>query len=336
MESATSKQGILPLAESDIQFAKDTLDRIRQELTGEITGQETVVKNLLISLACQGHVLLEGMPGLAKTLLAKSLSSALALDFKRVQFTPDLLPADLIGTVVFNPKNGEFNTRKGPIFTGVLLADEINRAPAKVQSALLECMEEKTVTIGDHTFPLERPFLVLATENPIDQDGTYPLPEAQMDRFFMKVLVEYPDMSEELAILEQHGKLASSPKRIQKTASAQDILKISSLVDRVHVEPKLKSYIVRLVRNTRPEEKTVPELLPYVRHGASPRASLSLLKASKAKALWEGRDYVAPEDVKAVLPEILRHRILLTFEAISEDVGIESVIRIVSDATQVL
>ncbi len=336
MESAIHIQDSIPLTDPEIQFAKDTLDRIREELAGEITGQDAVIKNLLISMACQGHVLLEGMPGLAKTLLAKSLASALDLDFKRVQFTPDLLPADLVGTVVFNPKNGEFNTRKGPIFTGVLLADEINRAPAKVQSALLECMEERTVTIGDNTFPLERPFLVLATENPIDQDGTYPLPEAQMDRFFMKVLVEYPDMGEELAILEQHGKLTSGPKRIKKTASAKEILKVSSFVDRVHVEPKLKSYIVRLVRNTRPEEKTVPELLPYVRHGASPRASLSLLKASKARALWEGRNYVVPEDVKASLPEILRHRILLTFEAISEDVGVESVIRIVSDATQVL
>ncbi|EPG66058.1 AAA family ATPase [Leptospira wolffii] len=336
MESPTNTQENSPLAEAEIKFAKEVLDKIRQELTREITGQDSVIRNLLISLACQGHVLLEGMPGLAKTLLAKSLSSALDLDFKRVQFTPDLLPADLVGTVVFNPKNGEFHTRKGPIFTGVLLADEINRAPAKVQSALLECMEEKTVTIGENTFPLERPFLVLATENPIDQDGTYPLPEAQMDRFFMKVQVEYPDMDEELSILEQHGNLNPTPKRIRKIASSKDILKVSSLVDRVHVEPKLKSYIVRLVRNTRPEEKTVPELLPYVRHGASPRASLSLLKASKARALWDGRDYVVPEDVKASLPEILRHRILLTFEAISEDVGVESVIRIVSDATQVL
>ncbi|MFB5651225.1 AAA family ATPase [Leptospira wolffii] len=336
MESPTNTQENSPLAEAEIKFAKEVLDKIRQELTREITGQDSVIRNLLISLACQGHVLLEGMPGLAKTLLAKSLSSALDLDFKRVQFTPDLLPADLVGTVVFNPKNGEFHTRKGPIFTGVLLADEINRAPAKVQSALLECMEEKTVTIGENTFPLERPFLVLATENPIDQDGTYPLPEAQMDRFFMKVQVEYPDMDEELSILEQHGNLNPTPKRIRKIASSKDILKVSSFVDRVHVEPKLKSYIVRLVRNTRPEEKTVPELLPYVRHGASPRASLSLLKASKARALWDGRDYVVPEDVKASLPEILRHRMLLTFEAISEDVGVESVIRIVSDATQVL
>lgn len=336
MESPTNTQENSPLAEAEIKFAKEVLDKIRQELAREITGQDSVIRNLLISLACQGHVLLEGMPGLAKTLLAKSLSSALDLDFKRVQFTPDLLPADLVGTVVFNPKNGEFHTRKGPIFTGVLLADEINRAPAKVQSALLECMEEKTVTIGENTFPLERPFLVLATENPIDQDGTYPLPEAQMDRFFMKVQVEYPDMDEELSILEQHGNLNPTPERIRKIASSKDILKVSSLVDRVHVETKLKSYIVRLVRNTRPEEKTVPELLPYVRHGASPRASLSLLKASKARALWDGRDYVVPEDVKASLPEILRHRILLTFEAISEDVGVESVIRIVSDATQVL
>ncbi|EPG72641.1 ATPase, AAA family [Leptospira fainei serovar Hurstbridge str. BUT 6] len=324
------------LIESDLVFAKDTLDKIREELSREITGQDAVVRSLLLSLTCQGHVLLEGMPGLAKTLLAKSLSAALDLDFKRVQFTPDLLPADLVGTVVFNPKDGDFRTRKGPIFTGILLADEINRAPAKVQSALLECMEERTVTIGENTFPLERPFLVLATENPIDQDGTYPLPEAQTDRFFMKVLVDYPAMNEELAILEQHGRLSPGEKRIRKVAGSREILKLSSLVDKVHVEPKLKSYIVRLVRNTRPEEKTIPDLLPYVKHGASPRASLSLLKAAKARALWEGRDYVIPEDVKASLPEILRHRILLTFEAISEEVGIESVIQTVSEATQVL
>ncbi|TGK20148.1 AAA family ATPase [Leptospira fluminis] len=324
------------LTELDLAFAKETLDKIRNELAREITGQDSVVKSLLVSLACQGHVLLEGMPGLAKTLLAKSLSAALELDYKRVQFTPDLLPADLVGTVVFNPKEGDFRTRKGPIFTGVLLADEINRAPAKVQSALLECMEERTVTIGENTFPLERPFLVLATENPIDQDGTYPLPEAQTDRFFMKILVDYPALGEELEILEQHGRLSPGQKRIRKVAGSKEILRISSLVDKVHVEPKLKSYIVRLVRNTRPEEKTIPDLLPYVKHGASPRASLSLLKAAKAKALWEGRDYVIPEDVKGSLPEILRHRILLTFEAISEEVEIESVIQTVSEATQVL
>lgn len=324
------------LTELDLAFAKETLDKIRNELAREITGQDSVVKSLLVSLACQGHVLLEGMPGLAKTLLAKSLSAALELDYKRVQFTPDLLPADLVGTVVFNPKEGDFRTRKGPIFTGVLLADEINRAPAKVQSALLECMEERTVTIGENTFPLERPFLVLATENPIDQDGTYPLPEAQTDRFFMKILVDYPALGEELEILDQHGRLSPGQKRIRKVAGSKEILRISSLVDKVHVEPKLKSYIVRLVRNTRPEEKTIPDLLPYVKHGASPRASLSLLKAAKAKALWEGRDYVIPEDVKGSLPEILRHRILLTFEAISEEVEIESVIQTVSEATQVL
>ncbi|PJZ70727.1 ATPase [Leptospira perolatii] len=336
MESKISRTESGALSEEDLIFAKQTFQKIRNELAQEITGQDAVIRNLLISLACQGHVLLEGMPGLAKTLLAKSLASTLELDFKRIQFTPDLLPADLVGTVVFNPKNGEFNTRKGPIFTSVLLADEINRAPAKVQSALLECMEERTVTIGENTFSLDRPFLVLATENPIDQDGTYPLPEAQMDRFFMKVLVEYPDYQEELAILDQHGQLSDTQKRIRKVSSGREILKLSSLVDKIHVEPKLKSYIIRLVRNTRPEEAAIPDLQPYVKHGASPRASLSLLKAAKALALWEGRNYVAPEDVKACLPEILRHRILLSFEAISEEVSIDSVIQTVSEATQVL
>ncbi|MCH1913810.1 MoxR family ATPase [Leptospira noguchii] len=318
-----------------LEDARIKLETLKQELGKEITGQDEVIRNVLVCLICQGHVLLEGMPGLAKTLLARSLASALDLNFKRIQFTPDLLPADLVGTVVFNPKTTEFETRKGPVFTGVLLADEINRAPAKVQSALLESMEEKTVTIGDKTYQLDKPFLVIATQNPIDQDGTYPLPEAQMDRFLMKINVDYPTLEEEVSILNQHGKLSSVNGKIKKTVSSTEILRLSSMLDEVFIEEKIKSYIVRLVRNTRPEERTIPELIPYIRHGASPRASLSILKSSKANALLSGRTYVTPEDVKTSLVEILRHRILLTFEAISEELNVESLIRTVVEATPV-
>ncbi|TGK62929.1 AAA family ATPase, partial [Leptospira gomenensis] len=239
-----------PLSAEDVEFARITLETLKKELGKEITGQDEVIRNVLVCLVCQGHVLLEGMPGLAKTLLARSLANALDLDFKRIQFTPDLLPADLVGTVVFNPKTTEFETRKGPVFTGVLLADEINRAPAKVQSALLESMEEKTITIGDKTYKLDRPFLVIATQNPIDQDGTYPLPEAQMDRFFMKVNVGYPALDEEIAILEQHGRLKPDNGKIKKVVSSKEILRLSGLLDDVFIEDKIKSYIVRLVRNT--------------------------------------------------------------------------------------
>ncbi|WP_061221654.1 AAA family ATPase [Leptospira borgpetersenii] len=324
-----------PLSAEDVEFARIKLETLKKELEKEITGQNEVIRNVIVCLICQGHVLLEGMPGLAKTLLARSLARALDLDFKRIQFTPDLLPADLVGTVVFNPKTAEFETRKGPVFTGVLLADEINRAPAKVQSALLESMEEKTITIGDKTYKLDKPFLVIATQNPIDQDGTYPLPEAQMDRFFMKVNVHYPALEEEVSILDQHGKLGTTNGKIKKVITSAEILRLSSMLDEVFIEEKIKSYIVRLVRNTRPEEQTIPELIPYIRHGASPRASLSILKSSKANALLDGRTYVIPEDVKVSLLEILRHRILLTFEAISEELDVESLIRTVVEATPV-
>lgn len=227
-----------PLSAEDVEFAKIKLETLKKELEKEITGQNEVIQNVIVCLICQGHVLLEGMPGLAKTLLARSLARALDLDFKRIQFTPDLLPADLVGTVVFNPKTAEFETRKGPVFTGVLLADEINRAPAKVQSALLESMEEKTITIGDKTYKLDKPFLVIATQNPIDQDGTYPLPEAQMDRFFMKVNVHYPALEEEVSILDQHGKLSTTNGKIKKAITSAEILRLSSMLDEVFIEEK--------------------------------------------------------------------------------------------------
>ena len=237
----------------EIQKAKEKINGLLDELKKEITGQTLVIRNIMTCLVAQGHVLLEGMPGLAKTLLAKSIAHSIDLSFKRIQFTPDLLPADLIGTVIFNPKTANFETRKGPIFTGFLLADEINRAPAKVQSALLQCMEERMVTIGDTTFQLDAPFMVLATENPIDQEGTYQLPEAQMDRFLMKVNVDYPDEAEEVAILSQHGSVSSKNKEIKKVLSRKEIQEISSLSDKIYIDDRLKDYIVKLVRNTRPQ-----------------------------------------------------------------------------------
>lgn len=317
-----------------LEFTRYRIETLVKELKKEVTGQDRVVRHILISLVARGHILLEGMPGLAKTLLAKTLARTIDLSFKRIQFTPDLLPADLIGTVVFNPKNSTFETRKGPIFTGVLLADEINRSPAKVQSALLQCMEEKLVTIGEHTFELERPFIVIATENPVDQEGTYQLPEAQMDRFLMKINVEYPELDEEIAILTQHGDERKPEDSAKTVLSREDLGKIFSYSERVYVDPKLNSYIVQLVRNTRPGTTVIEDVKPYIRHGASPRASLSLLRASRAQAILEGRNYVIPEDIKFSLFEILRHRVMLTFEALSEDISIESILNTIREGTR--
>ncbi len=322
------------VATEEIAVAKEKLQKVVKEIKKEITGQDDVVRHILLCIVSGGHVLLEGMPGLAKTLLAKTIARTIDLPFKRIQFTPDLLPADLIGTVIFNPKKAAFEIRQGPIFTGVLLADEINRAPAKVQSALLQCMEEKLVTIGDTTFQLTRPFIVIATENPIDQEGTYQLPEAQMDRFLMKINVGYPALEEEVQILSQHGEAKPAERELLKVLSAQELLDISNISDSIYVDPKLQDYIVRIVRNTRPDTTRIKSMKPYLKHGASPRASLSLLRASRAQALMEGRNYVLPEDIKFSLHEILRHRVLLTFEALSEEVSVETVLKSISDMTE--
>jgi MoxR-like ATPase len=322
------------VATEDIAVAQEKLQKVVKEIKKEITGQDDVVRHILLCIVSGGHVLLEGMPGLAKTLLAKTIAKTIDLPFKRIQFTPDLLPADLIGTVIFNPKKASFEIRQGPIFTGVLLADEINRAPAKVQSALLQCMEEKLVTIGDTTFQLTRPFIVIATENPIDQEGTYQLPEAQMDRFLMKINVGYPALEEEVQILSQHGEAKPAERELLKVLSAQELLDISNSSDSIYVDPKLQDYIVRIVRNTRPDTTRIKSMKPYLKHGASPRASLSLLRASRAQALMEGRNYVLPEDIKFSLHEILRHRVLLTFEALSEEVSVETVLKSISDMTE--
>ena len=320
---------------SEILSVHSKLSNLKQELKKQIVGQDDVIEAIVIGLLTQGHILLEGMPGLAKTLLAKSVASAIDINFSRVQFTPDLLPADITGTIIYNPKDAIFETKKGPIFTGILLADEINRASAKVQSALLQAMEEKSVTLGETTYPINLPFIVVATENPIDEQGTYELPQAQMDRFLMKVNVGYPSFDSEMSILEKHGSLIDSDKnKIQKVIHKDEILHFSQVLNHIHIESKLMSYIVKLVRNTRPNLEFKSDVSPYIQYGASPRASLNILKASKAKALLEGREFVITEDVHNVLKPILKHRVLPSFEAITENISIDAILNTVLEMTE--
>ena len=308
-----------------------------QALVGEvhrvIVGQKYMVERLLIGLLTRGHILLEGVPGLAKTLAVKTLSAVIDTRFQRIQFTPDLLPADLIGTMVFNPRDGSFYPRRGPIFTNILLADEINRAPAKVQSALLEAMQERQVTIGETTYRLDEPFLVLATQNPIEQEGTYPLPEAQIDRFMLKLKVDYPDMKEERQILDlmaQDGVISLS-----KVVGPGDILRVREVVKEVYVDDRIKDYIVQLVFATRKPEDFKLDLKDLIQYGASPRATIYLTQAARAHAFVKGRGYVTPDDVKSVGMDVLRHRIILSYEAEAEEVTTESIISRVFDAVQV-
>ncbi len=291
-----------------------------------LVGQRQLVDRLLIGLLTDGHILLEGVPGLAKTLAVRTVAAALELQFARIQFTPDLLPADVVGTQIYNPKSGEFTVKAGPIFTQVLLADEINRAPAKVQSALLEAMQERTVTLGDSTRPLPTPFFVLATQNPLEQEGTYPLPEAQVDRFMLKVLVDYPSKTDELAILERVGGV-NTDQRVQSALSPGDLATLRCAVDGVHVDVKIKDYLVDIVRATRvPAEYALADLKPWIEVGASPRASIALLRAAKAHAFLAGRHFVAPEDVKSVAPDVLRHRVRPSFEADAEEINADAII----------
>ncbi|PJZ44189.1 AAA family ATPase [Leptospira brenneri] len=325
----------MQIDKEQITEISDLVKLLRSELSESISGMDNVIQSLFVGLVSNGHVLLEGMPGLAKTLLAKNLASIIDAKFSRVQFTPDLLPADLTGTNIFNPKNSSFEIRKGPIFTNVLLADEINRAPAKVQSALLQCMEERQVSIADETFDLEPPFFVIATQNPIDQEGTYPLPEAQLDRFLFKVVVTYPSFDDEVAILNQHGNLDFSKKKPKKVMKPKEIQKISELSNKVFVDPKLQNYIVNLTRNTRPQTTNDSELKNFILHGVSPRASLAMLKVSRINALLEGRDFVIPEDIHRFFSEIVKHRIHLTIDAISEDISSDSIIKRILSVTEV-
>jgi MoxR-like ATPase len=298
---------------------------LRDEMARVIVGQTHLIDRLLIALLTNGHVLLEGVPGLAKTLALKSLASCLSVRFKRLQFTPDMLPADIVGTMIYNPQDGAFRTKHGPIFSNLILADEINRAPAKVQSALLEAMQERQVTIGDETYPLPAPFLVLATQNPLEQEGTYPLPEAQIDRFMMKVIVDYPTRTEERAILDAMA--TTEPMIVPRTVvSASQILEARHVVNTLFVDDKVRDYIVDIVLATRPPIAAALELNGYVQTGASPRATISLTLAARAMAFLNGRYFVTPQDVKTVAMDVLRHRVTVTYEAEAENVTSRDVV----------
>jgi MoxR-like ATPase len=309
------------------------VDRLISEVHRTIIGQKYMVERLLIGLFTRGHILLEGVPGLAKTLAIKTLSSAIDTRFQRIQFTPDLLPADLIGTMIYSQKDGTFYPRKGPIFANIILADEINRAPAKVQSALLEAMQERQITIGDSSYPLEEPFLVMATQNPIEQEGTYPLPEAQIDRFMLKLKIDYPDQKEERQILDLMSQ--DDPVPIRKVVAPADILRVREVVKEVYMDERIKDYIVQLVLATRKPQEFKLNLKGMIQFGASPRATIYLAQASRAHAFVKGRGYVTPEDIKAVGMDVLRHRIILTYEAEAEELTTESVVSRIFDAVQV-
>lgn len=305
-----------------------------REVEDTVIGQKAMMESILIGILADGHVLLEGLPGLAKTTAVKAFADAVSLNFKRIQFTPDLLPADLLGTTIYNAKESCFETRKGPLFTNLVLADEINRAPSKVQSALLEAMQERTITIGDETFHLEEPFLVLATQNPIEQEGTYPLPEAQVDRFLLKVKVNYPGKTDEMRILESVS--GSGLKKPNVVATKEDILKARQLVKSVYVDERIREYIVNLVLATRdPASIKRNDLVSFIEVGASPRASIGLAQASKAHAFIQGRAYVTPEDVKAVAMEVMRHRLILSYEAEAEEVSAETIVQKILDSVDV-
>lgn len=309
------------------------ISRIRNEMKKELVGQHKLVDSLLTGLFSNAHVLIEGVPGLAKTSAVKALAAIVQADFKRIQFTPDLLPADLIGTEIYRPKTGDFVTKKGPLFNNIILADEINRAPSKVQSALLEAMQEGQVTIGNTTYMLPAPFLVLATQNPIEQEGTYQLPEAQIDRFMLKILIDYPDKSEELEILNKAE--LTSLEKIEPVIGPEEFKDISDIISKIYIDDKLKEYIVDLVSATRNPEKFGMNISEYIEFGASPRATIFLAKASKVTAFLQGRAYVTPQDIKITAPDVLRHRIILSFEAEAEDITPDEIINILFDSVEV-
>ena len=300
---------------------------LKDDLNKVIVGQETLINKILICMLANGHILLEGVPGLAKTLTVKMLARLIDTKFQRIQFTPDMLPADLIGTLIYNQKNGEFDTRKGPIFANIILADEINRSPAKVQSALLESMQERQVTLGENTFVLDAPFLVLATQNPIDQEGTYPLPEAQVDRFMFKLLVEYPDRDAERHVM-RHNTRSVNLKDIPPAVSAKEIIDAQQVIHDIYVDEKVEDYVLNLVFATRsPGEYRLEDLEGIIDFGASPRATINLIRAAKARAFTEHRGYITPEDIRYIGADVLRHRIILTYEAEAEELTSEDVIQ---------
>ena len=317
-----------------VEIESGIVARVRQEIKKVIIGQDYLVDRLLMGLLCNNHVLIEGVPGLAKTLSVTTCAQAIQATFQRIQFTPDLLPADLVGTLIYNPKSGDFTTKKGPIFANIILADEINRAPAKVQSALLEAMQERQVTIGDETHVLEEPFLVLATQNPIEQEGTYPLPEAQVDRFMLKLVVSYPSREQELEILRRMAvtRPRSTPEAV---ITPSDILRLQSLVDLIYIDAKIEEYIVDIVLASRNPEEYGLDIAPLIRYGASPRATIFLSLAAKAHAFLEGRGFVTPQDVKTMGPDVLRHRIIPSYEAEAEERSSEDIISTIFDSIEV-
>lgn len=316
--------------QQEINRSANWIQAVRDEMGQVLVGQKELVDRLLIGLLCNGHILLEGVPGLAKTLAVKALSGSMSTSFARIQFTPDLLPADLVGTMVYHPQEAKFEPKLGPVFNNLILADEINRAPAKVQSALLEAMQERQVTLGDKSYPLPDPFLVLATQNPIDQEGTYQLPEAQLDRFLLKVTVTYPKPEEELVILDRMA-TSTPPYQTRTVASPEQVAESRSLVNRIHIDPVIRQYIVDIIHATRHPETVDAPLKNLVRAGASPRGTINLALTARALAFMNGRAFVTPQDVKDMLHDVLRHRILLTYEAEAEDISTDKVIeRIIS------
>lgn len=326
---------------TDIQAIQSRIDKessfvstLLEQIGRVVVGQEKMVERLLVALLSNGHVLLEGVPGLAKTLTVRTLAQAIDTRFQRIQFTPDLLPADLIGTLIFDQRDGDFRTKKGPIFANIVLADEINRSPAKVQSALLESMQERTVTIGETTFSLDDPFLVLATQNPIEQEGTYPLPEAQVDRFMLKLSITYPDRGEELEIMRRMS--TGQVPTAEPVVTPSDIRRVRGAVEGIYIDTKVENYIVDLVFATRdPRRYGLDDLGDLIAYGASPRASINLFKTAKARAFLKGRGFVTPEDVRALAADVLRHRVLLTFEAEAEEITSEDVIEKILNRVEV-
>ncbi|MEM7246126.1 MAG: MoxR family ATPase [Acidobacteriota bacterium] len=325
--------GVVREINERVQQESVFVEQLLSEVGKVIVGQRGMVEALLTGLLCEGHVLLEGVPGLAKTLSVNTLAETIQGRFQRIQFSPDLLPADLVGTLIYDQKEHVFVPRKGPVFANLVLADEVNRAPAKVQSALLECMQERQVTLGDTTYKLEDPFLVLATQNPIEQEGTYPLPEAQVDRFMLKVRVDYPNKEEERAVLDRMT--GDTTPSASPVISLDDLRRARQVTGSVYVDDRIKDYIVALVQATRSPDEHGLDLAGYVRHGASPRASIALLKASRAHAFLRSRGYVTPEDVKAVGMDVLRHRVLLSYEAEAEEMQPEDVVGRIFDAIEV-
>ena len=318
-----------------IAESSNFVDKLKKEMNNFILGQEELVNKILISMLSNGHILLEGVPGLAKTLMVKTLSKLIKTNFQRIQFTPDMLPADLLGTLIYNQKTGSFDTRKGPIFSNIILADEINRSPAKVQSALLEAMQERQVTIGDNTFVLDEPFLVMATQNPIEQEGTYPLPEAQVDRFMFKLIVKYPDKDSERLILRQNTK-AFDVAFVDEIVSPEEILSAQSIIQEIYVDEKVEDYVLNLILATRnPQDYGLKDLEGIIDFGASPRATINLVRAAKARAYTEHRGYITPEDIRYIGADVLRHRVILTYEAEAEELTSDDIIERLFEVVEV-